>query len=401
MAQSLSSGPGDHPPPDTPDHSMWRNSRLRVLMLVALVTFTSFGLTLSALPVWASQGGADLRWMGAVTTAMLLSTIALQLAVPMIVERVGVARLVAAGLVLLGVPAPLYLVAADLGWLVAVSVARGAGFGIMTVLGSTLAISIAPARRRGEAVGLYGLAIAVPTMVAVPTGVALALSDQFAWVAWGAVLPLVGLAAVRRLANSSSLAEAPPANQAPLGGEDVLRAARPSLVLFVVTFAGAGFLTFLPADVAAGANAVLAVWLFSLASAVARWRVGLLADRFGVHGLLLGSVLIGGTGLVCVAACLIGVLPVGLVALGSVLFGVGYGAAQNLTLLQAVARARRHDVASAVWNIGFDAGTAAGALLTGLLAGTALGVPGSFAVVGFATVTSALLVGWGRRAMTR
>jgi hypothetical protein len=102
-----------------------------------------------------------------------------------------------------------------------------------------------------------------------------------------------------------------------------------------------------------------------------------------------------------VAACLIGVLPVGVVALGSMLFGVGYGAAQNLTLLQAVARARRQDVASAVWNIGFDAGTATGALLTGLLAGTALGVPGSFAVVGFATVTSALLVGWGRRAMTR
>ncbi len=50
--------------------------------------------------------------------------------------------------------------------------------------------------------------------------------------------------------------------------------------------------------------------------------------------------------------------------------GVGYGALQNLTLVvafQAVPRDRVNQ-ASAAWNMGFDAGTGLGALVTGYLA---------------------------------
>jgi predicted MFS family arabinose efflux permease len=53
-----------------------------------------------------------------------------------------------------------------------------------------------------------------------------------------------------------------------------------------------------------------------------------------------------------------------------VLVGLGYGALQNLTLVisfAAVSRAH-HNLASAVWNVGFDAGTAIGSVLVGALA---------------------------------
>ena len=52
------------------------------------------------------------------------------------------------------------------------------------------------------------------------------------------------------------------------------------------------------------------------------------------------------------------------------LVGVTYGGLQNLTLLLALAAARRHEygAASAVWNVGFDAGMGIGAVLVGAIA---------------------------------
>jgi predicted MPP superfamily phosphohydrolase len=46
------------------------------------------------------------------------------------------------------------------------------------VLGALLAAAVAPPERRGEAIGLYGLAIAVPNLIAVPAGVALVLAGH-------------------------------------------------------------------------------------------------------------------------------------------------------------------------------------------------------------------------------
>jgi hypothetical protein len=50
--------------------------------------------------------------------------------------------------------------------------------------------------------------------------------------------------------------------------------------------------------------------------------------------------------------------------------GVCYGGLQNLTLVVAfqVVDRRDYGVASAVWNVGFDAGTGLGAVLVGLIA---------------------------------
>ena len=72
----------------------------------------------------------------------------------------------------------------------------------------------------------------------------------------------------------------------------------------------------------------------------------------------------------------------GWILLGAALFGAGYGAAQNLTLLSAFARAGAGGTtsASAVWNVAFDAGTAVGALVLGLTA-AGIGLDWTFVLV--------------------
>jgi predicted MFS family arabinose efflux permease len=53
-----------------------------------------------------------------------------------------------------------------------------------------------------------------------------------------------------------------------------------------------------------------------------------------------------------------------------ILIGLCYGALQNLTLLVSfsVVSQRHHNIASAVWNVGFDAGTALGSVAVGVIA---------------------------------
>lgn len=362
--------------------SLWRNGQLASLLVVVFAGFTSFGLTLAALPQWAALGGAGVALVGVVTTAMLTATVLVQVVVPFLTTRIRGDWLLAIGLLLLGLPAPLYVLSNDVLWLVAVSLFRGAGFGILTVLGASLAVNIAPPNRRGQVVGFYGVAIAIPTTVGVPVALTWTLEGNFAWAAFGAIAPaLVAWLALRlRPAFSQTAATAVGSARLMAHGRDVVAALGPSLVMFAVTFAGAGFLTFLPLSSNVGDRVVHAIWVFSLAGAAARFGAGFLADRWGSKHLLFVSTVLAGVGLAIVAVDLSGSEFGWPGLLGAVLFGVGYGAVQNLALLEAVARTVNNEVASSVWNIGYDAGTATGAWVVGLIAATVAGVSGGLGV---------------------
>jgi predicted MFS family arabinose efflux permease len=138
--------------------------------------------------------------------------------------------------------------------------------------------------------------------------------------------------------------------------------------------------TFLPIERPDGVLATVALLLFGASAAVFRWRAGLMADRLGSRLLLPLSMVAAAVGLVACAAGL--VAGDGWILAGAAVFGAGFGAAQNLTLLAAFARAgdRGTTAASAMWNASFDAGTATGALALGVL-GAAIGLPWSYVVV--------------------
>jgi predicted MFS family arabinose efflux permease len=344
--------------------SLWRSPAMRALVGATTLGFASYCLTLASLPAHAVAGGASADTAGVVTAVFLLVTIVVQSAVPALTARFGLGAVLAAGLVALGAPSPLYVVDDGLAWLSAVSVVRGAGFAVLTVLGAMLAAQVAPVERRGEAIGLYGLAIAVPNLVAVPAGVALVLGGRVEWLAWLAAVPVLALPLVPGLVRAVRWAPA-----AATSSRAAVRAAlAPSAVLFVVTLAGGGLVTFLPIERPDGTLATTALLVFGVTGALARWRAGLLADRVGPRLLLPLSLVAGGAGLALVALGL-GVGDAWVVA-GAGLFGAGFGSVQNLTLVTAFARAGEGGAtaASATWNASFDAGTAVGALALGLVA---------------------------------
>ena len=359
--------------------SLWRLPAMRSLVAATVLGLGSYGFTLASLPVYAVAGGAAPTTAGVVTAVFLLVTIAVQGGVPAMTARFGLGPVLTAGLVALGAPAPLYAAGDGLLWLSAISAVRGVGFAIITVLGAVLAAEVAPVSRRGEAVGIWGLAAALPNLVAVPAGAALVLAGHAGVMAWLAACPLLALPLLPALVR----AVPPRPAGTPRAGASrraVLAALAPSAVLLVVTLAGGGLVTYLPIERPEGALATAALLLFGVTQALGRWRAGVLADRLGTR-LLLPLALLGcAVGLAAVAAGLAGAAVA--VLAGAALFGVGFGAAQNLTLITAFTRAGTGGTtaASAMWNASFDAGTAIGALSLGFLA-AGIGLPWSYAVV--------------------
>jgi MFS family permease len=368
--------------------SVARVPGFRPLLAMSALGFSGYALLLPAAPLWAVHGGASEGGAGLVNAVLMLATVLTQTTVPWLLGRVGWRLTMTAGVLLLGVPSLLFMATDQLGWLLALSAVRGMGFAVLTVCGSSAVAALVDGPRHGRAIGLYGLSIAFPQLVLVPSSAWVAETFDFRVVfALGALpalaVPFAALLGRRLDALDAQDAEAAHAGHAVDGGEPgrgrvLLALVMPSLVLLAVTTPGGALLTFAP-QFAGGAGAAVAGLLgFTAATALARWGVGGLADRFGPRVFLAPLLAVCAGGLVLCAWAIAegGARPV-LLVLGMTVVGVSYGSLQNLTLVAAFAAvpARQHSTASAVWNIGFDAGTGLGSLVVGFIAaGTSFSV---------------------------
>lgn len=382
--------------------SVWRLPAMWLLLAYALSGFTGFFVTISALPAWLASQGTPESLTGLVTTALLVVTVVTQAMVPRLERSLGLATTLGAGALALGAPALLLLVDDGFGWVLAISAVRGIGFGILTVLGAMLAARIVPPARRGEAIGIFGLAAALPNLFAVAGGVALVTAERFGIVAVLGAAPLLGLLVVRHLARAADPEAGGDADRRGDGPGDrdgerlARRAARiaalgPAAVLMVVTLTSGGFMTYLPIARPEGALASVGLLLWGTTAALGRWRSGVLADRFGLERLLpaASGLNVVGIGTVALGLQLEGLAGWTVTLAGSTLLGAGYGAVQSLTLVAAFEQARHRQPAtvSAVWNIGFDAGLALGSGAVGLLTAV-VSIPGALALSGLLILAS-------------
>jgi predicted MFS family arabinose efflux permease len=363
----------------------------RPLLLLTFAAFSAlfgFQSLLSVVPLYANEAGGGSSGAGLATTAFMLTTVLTQMQMPRLLRRFGYGKALTVGLLLLGPPALLYLAAAGTSPILAVTLLRGIGFGIVTVVFAALIAELAPPGRRGEALGLLGIAITVPTIFANPLG--LWLVERFGYeIAFlvGGLVPALGLGAVLGIRRA-----------APSGGEEGadgffagLRRAplRRLAVMFAASTMAAGVIvTFLPlATPATGPfSAASALLIIGVVSTVTRWWAGRYGDRRDARSLL-------APGLV---ACAVGtaVLPAGgiVLVLGAAIFGAGFGFLENATLVLMMERVSEteYGLGSTLWNAAFDAGTGVGALVFGFVI-SAVGFTPAFALCA-ALVAAALIL---------
>jgi predicted MFS family arabinose efflux permease len=368
-------------------------TRALALMFVASAgAGASFYLLVSVVPLYAaSEVGAGLA-----TGALMLATVVTELVTPRLVARFGDRRVLAAGLLLLGVPALALPASADLAMILVVCAVRGVGFAITVVVGAALVASLLPPERRGEGLGLYGVVVGVPSVVSLPLGVWLVgqVGYPLVFVA-GALAALAGLVAVRGLPDREHAER-----QQPLGVLAGLRTpalVRPAAVFSTTAMAAGVVVTFLPVALghASGSLAAVALLAQPAAATLTRWWAGRHGDRHGgTAGLLVPAVLVSAAGVLTLVLI---ANPVAVVA-GMAVFGAGFGVAQNasLALMFDRADASGYDTVSAVWNLGYDAGWGVGAAGFGLLVGP-VGYPAAFALTACVPLTALALASVERR----
>ncbi|MEU7830584.1 MFS transporter [Nonomuraea sp. NPDC049129] len=352
---------------------------LLMTMAAAAGGLLGFYLLFATMPLYAASGGAGESGVGFTTGAMMLSTVLLELAVPWLLSRYGYRAVLALGLVLLGLPSLLLPLSAGLPLILTVALLRGGGLGILVVAGTALAAELVPTERRGEGLGLYGVAVGVPSVIGLPLGLWAAGVLGFTPVlVVGGLIPLAGLVAVLGLPALRPAAETDAAPTTGPGAKaagtfDLRSQVRPTLIFAAVTLAVGVLVTFLPLagspELASGA--LLAQ---SLGTPLARWWAGKVGDGHGSERLLVPGVLVTAVG---VALQVWSAEPVAVVA-GMALFGLGFGVLQNATLALMLERGPAGPV-SALWNLAYDAGMGVGAMGFGLFIGHT-GYPVGFAV---------------------
>ncbi|MDB1087599.1 MFS transporter [Streptomyces sp. ACA25] len=388
----------------------------RLLLAATFSSFAGFAPLLSVVPLWAAEGGAGHAGVGAATGVTMGATVAVQLCMGRLLRWLPLRRMLLLGSLLLGVPVFAYALSAGLGWVLTVSAVRGAGFGMVVVAGSALVADLVPVSRRGRAIGLYGIAVGLPSVIFLPLGVWCAERFGFSVVfvaagVFGALsLPLVAAMSRRRSAPGEAAGQsgrggpagaplpaaghAAPGPHKPAVGYRALAA--PWLLMITAACALGGVTSFLPLALDAPSAAPWALFVLSSGVIAGRWAAGVRSDRMGVVGGLLP---------VAVAACAAGMagfavateVTTGVTALAvaaALAYGVGFGALQNDTLVVMFHRAGPQGIgrASTAWNMAYDAGTGAGSFAIGLLA-HAFGLRGAF-LVSAVVIALALPLAW-------
>jgi MFS family permease len=403
-----------------------------LLLLICTLSTCGYSVLLAVVPLWVSRGGSGAFGSGASTGVFMLTTVLTQLAVPWLLRRFGHRVALGGGLLLLGGPAPLLALSAELAPVLVLSALRGVGFGLFTVASGALVAELVPPAEHGRSTAMFGLATGVPQLLLLPTGVGAVEHLGFTGVFVAAAVPLLGfplLAPIRlpgsgpgrsgftlagdgdgdgdgagdgdgdgvrgvgpsgaglppgpELAATPELAPAPESVGAPAVPESAEGAVRggwrggsvgPVVAMLGCATAQGALITFLPLAVTPPGTVVPIALLGTAGGAVlGRVVAGNLVDRRGWGGRLLGpGVLLGVVGML-VEVLVSRVPSLGgavLLVAGAMLVGFGFGLVQNdsLVAMFAAAGEARYGRASAAWNIAYDAGTGAGAVGLGAVA---------------------------------
>lgn len=348
----------------------------RSFVLVLVTTWCGFGgysLLGPTVPLWAVATGKGTEVAGATIGVFMATAVLTQVWMAWLpARRQGALGI---GAVLLGVPALLLPTSTHTWTLLVLSALRGSGFGLFTAASSILVVDVAPARQRGRAIAIHGVVGGLAGVLGVPAAVWVTHYVSISTVFWlGGVFPLVAAAAAGAITS-------------PRTGRAVQRSSPrpaklpfplllPGSMMLTVALGGSALSTFLPQAAPVSVTA-LALMIFSLAGMVGRWLAAPLGDRVEPHALLRSTALVAALGMAGVALALAGPVLLSIAAAG--VFGAGFGAAQNTTLLIMIQHSDSATAARA-WNVAMDAGNGLGAMACGVLL-SFLEYPATFAAL--------------------
>lgn len=297
--------------------------------------------------------------------------------------------IVVAGLVLSALGGAMYFLPLDVPGLVLARLVLGVGDGWVFTAGATWIVDLAPPARRGQAIGIFGLAIWGGLAVGPVLGEGLYSAGGYDAV-WGfaAIAPLAGALIARRIPDPFVPRPPAPRGERPALVPREVRLPGLALALANVGYgAVAGFLVLHLADRGIGHGAA-AFAAFAGAVVFARLALGGLPDRLGPQVTAFGAFLAETIGLVLIGAAHTWVVA----GLGAVVMGLGFSLlfpSLALIVMDRVGEESR-GTAMGAFTAFFDVGVGLGAPLAGGVAALA-GYPTAFYVAAGCALAGAAL----------
>jgi MFS family permease len=338
-----------------------------VLAGVGVSISISFSVLLPVAPVLLERIGPH-GAAGAATAALFAGAVIGEISTPWLMSRWSSSRLLIAGQLLTAVPSLVFLFPrATAGQMLAAAGLRGLGMGVAIVVAVTLVAEFASPKRRGRAIGYFGLALTAPGIALPPIGVSLLAAGRADAAALVALFS--GLAGAL-LAVGLRGRPVPTPN---IATNLFVALSRSHLLLlfggFVLVSSSFGaIVTYAPLALPPeGLGSAAAFLLVSGATrAVSRWLSGVLGDHQPSRLILIGGIGLTGVGVISLA------LHGGpaLVLIAATAFGTGFGAVKTGAYLAMMERGSNSNwsAISALWNCGIDFGAALGGALFGVSA---------------------------------
>ncbi|MFD0000375.1 MFS transporter [Nocardia sp. NPDC127526] len=313
--------------------------------------------------VRAEFGAGDLA-VGLAVTATALTALLTRPWFGGLADRHGPRTVMRFGALAVAVAGVLYFVPLGLAGLLAVRLLAGLGEAALFTAGAAWAVALAPQQRRGQVIGLYGVAMWGGISLGTATGAALgSLGVGAVWL-FCAALPVVGMALISTVT--------PPPATAPGGGRGLMLrpAALPGLALALAAAGYVGLAAFIIRDLdlrGIGSGAVV-LSVFSAVYAGTRLFIGHLPDQLGPRGVATVSGIGEAAGLLIIAAA--PNLPVAIA--GVLVMGAGFSLLHPSLALLVMNRADATKQGAALgaytsfWDLGlFVWGPATGAIAAG------------------------------------
>jgi len=338
-----------------------------LLFLANLTNFLAFYLLLATLPKYISGFVHEQKVVGVILGVFGIIGLLLRPFVGRLADLRGGKRLMLAGSAVLLLATLLYPRGDDALSFLGLRVLHGLGWAAFGTSASALVALIAPASRRGEAMGYYGMSTNVAMAIAPAVGVFIVGRNGWGFpILFAVSAVLVALAGMVALpvrdcrALACTMARGWRAYFLP-------SAIFPSVVAGISTLTYASVAFFLPLFSAKEGlgNAGLFFTVFAVALVIARGPLGKLSDR-------LGRAWVVAPGLLCSAAAmaLLALWPSNLMLLAVAgLYGLGTAAVQPALMAMATDHAgpAERGAAMGTYTTAFDLGIGGGAMLCGVV----------------------------------
>lgn len=352
-----------------------------LVFFASLLMFTAFYIMLPTLPVFLTRElKIDEGQTGVILAVYTLAALLIRPFTGYMIDRYGRKMFYIPSLLLFAIIFIAYPLAGAFTIILLVRFAHGMVWGVATTTGSTLIVDIVPAHRRGEGIGLYGLAMTIPMALGPFTGLQLTQNNNYSLMfLFAGGLALAGFL----LTLIIKYPVVPHAGKISFSFRNLLESTSLpvtfNLLLINITYGGlVSFISLYSLKTGIGHTGIFFI-VFAAGITLARLYMGKIFDRHGPKALSVAGILLLATGHIMLGLIIhtTGFMFAGfLLGLGS---GVVFPSFQ--AMVNNLVPPQRRGAANSTLFSGLDLGIGLGMLITGYLAHL-IGLPLTYLIFG-------------------